>query len=252
MSENMQNQDEISLFEIFKILWSKVKLLALILAVGVVAGAGLGLIKNIGKRYYGVTISYYVNPYKNPPAGDLPIYGSYGTAITDTVTELLGTQLFAEKILDGMADKPQKYVDPSATGRKTITKEYAEAIYKVQESLTVEETEGTNNIFHVTISVPKDKDYAEELRDRLNAILPEFLEQNMPLPSGDYVGTECQSLTVVDEVDVLNNGQMLKDMIKFGVLIGAATFIVGCVVVVIIERYKEMHGDKKAAENTEA
>ena len=154
--------------------------------------------------------------------------------------------------MDGMADKPQKYVDPSATGRKTITKEYAEAIYKVQESLTVEETEGTNNIFHVTISVPKDKNYAEELRDRLNAILPEFLEQNMPLPGGDYVGTECQSLTVVDEVDVLNNGQMLKDMIKFGVLIGAATFIVGCVVVVIIERYKEMNGNKKAAENTEA
>lgn len=252
MSENMQNQDEISLFEIFKILWSKVKLIALILAVGVVAGAGLGLIKNIGNKNYGVTISYYVNPYKDPPAGDLPIYGSYGTAITDTVKELLGTQLFAEKILEGMSEKPQKYVDPNATGRKTITKEYAEAIYKILESLTIEETEGTNNIFDVTISVPKDRDYAEELRDRLNIVLPEFLEQNMPLPGGDYVGTECQTLTVVDEVDVLNDGQMIKDMIKFGLLIGAATFIVGCVVIVIMERYKAINGEETPAEKTEA
>ena len=255
MSENIQNQDEISLFEIFKILWSKVKLIALILAVGVLAGAGLGLIKNIGKKNYGVTIAYYVNPYKDPDDPELPIYGSYGTAITDTVKELLGTELFASLILEGMTGEwaaPEKYLETDTNGRKPINPEYAEALYKVQESILVEESDGlnVNNIFYVTISVPGEQTYAEQLRDRLNIVLPAFLEKNMPTP-GDYIGTKCQPLTIVDEVTVLNDGQMIKDMLKFGVLIGAATFVIGCVVVVIKERYTAINGQKTEEETAE-
>lgn len=247
MEENVQVQDEISLSEIFRILWRKVKLLAIVLAAGILGGVALGFVKNVGKTYYGTTISYYVNPYK--AGSSSTIYGSYGESVANAAIELISEQKFAAEILDTMKQMGEDIPEKEINGK--WNPDYKEALFEVQDAISVKFSDKTYSLLYVTVSVLNDEEKAAKILESVNNQLCFYLEEKMPVPEG-YQGTRVEAQTVVDEVDVLNNGQMLKDMIKFGVLIGAATFIVGCVVVVIIERYKEMNGNKKAAENTEA
>lgn len=109
MEENVRIQEELSLGEIFKILWGKIKLLLLVLLVGVVAGAGIGVLTTFNVKYYGTSMEFYVNPTKESTQTDsnseYGVYGTYSRPVMDNIVRLLGSDSFAEQLLldeDGM------------------------------------------------------------------------------------------------------------------------------------------------------
>ena len=338
MEENIHTQDEISLGDIFKILFKKVKVLILAVLIGVIAGAGIGVIRTLNVKYYGTTVAFYVNPKKSNDSitneSQYGVYGAYGWHVMDNMTRLLGSESFAEQLMlddDGLpldgsegdgynllpetenreaideaiaktveplkeakaatavaddaraktAEKLKAYnetqtdaakaewkeavkaeetaeeVEKQAWGvaneaveaarvewRKTVL--YAEYVEKITESISysyVDEREEDANVselaksfIYVKISVLEDDGvFANFLFDRINKVLPEYVETNMAVPSG-YVGTNCQRITRLDEVARTNEGYMIKTAIKYGLLLGAAVFVLTCVALIIIDR----------------
>lgn len=242
MTEEMQRNDEISLVEIFKILWKKWLVLLLTLIVGLGAGVLVGVVKNANKTYYGTTVMFYVNPVKDSEDSSvLPVYGSYGDNVTDTMVVLLESEFFAKEILSGIANAPE-----ATDENGKINSQYQALLRKIQESTSFANKDTTkaegvaqpNNIFYAEISVFNDEGFAQLLLERLQDEAVEFIETNMPVPNG-YDSTKCIPITVINEIHELNAGNMADDMVKFGLLLGAASFIVGCVVVIIVSRTKK-------------
>ena len=103
MEENIRTQEEISLAEIFKILWRKVKVLIFALVIGVIFGGSLGVLTTFNERYYGTTVEFYVNPKKDENQisneSQYGVYGAYGRHVMDNMTKLLGSESFAEQLL---------------------------------------------------------------------------------------------------------------------------------------------------------
>lgn len=126
------------------------------------------------------------------------------------------------------------------------TSMYVEYIEKITESVSysyVEESESDTNVsdlaksfIYVTISVLEDEGaFAQFLFTRVNKVLPEYVETNMAVPSG-YVGTNCQRITRLDEVQRTNEGYMLSTAVKYALILGAAALVVACVAVIVIDR----------------
>ena len=104
MDENAQTQDEISLVYIFKLLLRKIKLLVIVLLVGAIVGAGLGVLRTFNKKEYGTTIEFYVNPKLDKSSStevesQYGVYGAYGRHVMDNMVKLLSSELFAEQLL---------------------------------------------------------------------------------------------------------------------------------------------------------
>ena len=104
MDENAQTQDEISLVYIFKLLLRKIKLLVIVLLVGAIVGAGLGVLRTFNKKEYGTTIEFYVNPRLDKSSStevesQYGVYGAYGRHVMDNMVKLLSSELFAEQLL---------------------------------------------------------------------------------------------------------------------------------------------------------
>lgn len=235
----MHSKDEISLVDILKTLWQKWLVLLIVLLAGLIVGGSIGAIKNANKDYYGTTIVFYVNPTKESSSSNLPVYGSYGDNVTDTMVVLLESEYFADQLLQGMENAPEEIVDGE------LNPEYEELLRKIQESTTFTNynTENTlsaqpNNVFYTKISVLNDKEFAEELLARIQSETVAFIEENMPIPSG-YNKTRCLPITKINKIEQTNAGKTLSDMIKYGVLVGAATFLVGCVAIIVIDRSKK-------------
>ena len=97
----------------------------------------------------------------------------------------------------------------------------------------------TNNIarsfIYVKISVLNGEAFAQWLRARLIDIVPQFIEENMPIPSG-YDGTNCKRISRNDFIDRTNKNIVLTTAVKYAVLLAALAFIVACVVIVVIDR----------------
>ncbi len=103
MEENIRTQEEISLAEIFKILWRKVRVLIFALIIGAIFGGSLGILTTFNEKYYGTTVEFYVNPKKDENQisneSQYGVYGAYGRHVMDNMTKLLGSESFAEQLL---------------------------------------------------------------------------------------------------------------------------------------------------------
>lgn len=371
MDENVQLQDELSLSEIFKILLRKVKTLVIVLLCGIIAGAGVAVLRTFNTKYYGTMVSFYINPRLDKASStevesQYGVYGAYGMHVMNNMVLLLGSELFSEQLLldksglpsdellaslnntdlnakveaaktaqtaaqekvdatnailkilneentkvstlntevntlwaayrnanpdkinltstptriDGeetlnkaitdlenakvsvalykeqynAADKEaQSYLDTADKAVeaaleiwRTADKAYKDKMEAVSKAISysytekeVKETENVNDLarsfVYVEISVLNDKDFANYLLNRIREQIPLFIEENMPVPSG-YDGTNCQRITRLDSIENTNAGYMFTSMIKYGILLGAAAFIVACVAVIIIDR----------------
>ena len=129
MEENIRTQEEISLAEIFKILWRKVKVLIFALVIGVIFGGSLGVLTTFNERYYGTTVEFYVNPKKDENQinneSQYGVYGAYGRHVMDNMTKLLGSESFAEQLLLDDDGLPTKFL--SDENRAEIDAKIAEA-----------------------------------------------------------------------------------------------------------------------------
>ena len=127
MEEKMEQQNEISLMDIIRLLFSKIKLLILVVVLSGAVGVGAGILLNINEKYYGASVEYYVNPISEREdtynaQSEYAIYGSYGSHVMDAMTKLLSSESFTERLLlekNGLPDK-LKYPGLDAT-------EYAKA-----------------------------------------------------------------------------------------------------------------------------
>ena len=101
------------------------------------------------------------------------------------------------------------------------------------------EADNTTNLaksfIYVSIDVLNNEGFANFLFERINVVLPEYVEAKMTVPSG-YVGTNCQRITRLDEVARTNEGNMASTALKYGLILGAAALIVACVVVIVVDR----------------
>ena len=244
MEENTNFSNELTLFDLFRILFKRWLVLLISLIVGAGAGVLAAFIKNASPDYYGTTVMFYVNPVKEDIKSKLPVYGSYGNNITETMVVLLESEYFAEKIISGVSGVPEKEIEGK------INPAYVELLREIQEytsfsnkdeSLSAE-TNQPNNIFYATIKVKADADFAKVLLMRLQDEAVDFIEENMPVPSG-YESTKCIPISVINDIEKIVDNNTSNDLLKFSVLGGGCAFVLACIVVVVIDRYKNRNSN---------
>lgn len=124
MEETLQNNNEegLSLIDIIRVLFSKIKLLILVVIIGGICGGLFGVWHTIDMKYYGTSIEFYVNPEKpadisssnstaNAVGSQYGVYGAYGRHVMDAMIKLLSSESFTEKLLleeDGLPN-PEIY-----------------------------------------------------------------------------------------------------------------------------------------------
>ncbi len=139
------------------------------------------------------------------------------------------------------------------------TKLYQETLEDYSEALSFSymETEGTSSstvqsFIYVDISVLNDNALANEIYEKVKTVVPNFVRNNMLVPSGDdYIGSYCERVTRMDEVERTNPDDMRNEIIKYGLLIGAITLVAACVVVFLMEQWrkqKEKRSEESIAE----
>ncbi|MBQ8308570.1 MAG: hypothetical protein IJX96_01925 [Clostridia bacterium] len=258
MNENIGVQEEISLSEIFRILLKKVKLLVLVLVLGVIAGGAFGAFRTYNVHYYGTQIEFYVNPSKSEEVttgtgSQYGVYGAYGKQVMESMIELLESEHFSEVMFlndEGMPEGFDEEIDALiAAGDKEAafnawraSANYKTLIAQVSKAVTFAYTTNSSStednlaksFIYVKISVLNNKNFAELLRERVLVCVPEFITENMVKPEG-YDTTNCQRITRLDEVQLTNPGEMQSTIIKYGVLLGLATFLVTCIVLIVID-----------------
>ena len=107
--------------------------------------------------------------------------------------------------------------------------------YYNEDEVTDKVEDLARSFIYVEISVLNGEDFAKGLRNRIIEVVPEFVEDNMAIPSG-YDGTNCQRITRSDAIVRTNSGAMLSAIVKYAMLLAIVALIVACVAVIIIER----------------
>ena len=109
--EEMQKDEGISLLEIVRILFHKIKLLILVVIIGAASGAFIGWGRYANVKNYGTSIEFYVNPEKpkeigassnnaaNAVGSQYGVYGAYGRHVMDAIVKLLESESFAEQLM---------------------------------------------------------------------------------------------------------------------------------------------------------
>lgn len=264
MEEQIGVRDELSLSELFKILWRKVLVLILAFVIGLIAGGVFGVLQTWKEYYYGATVEFYVNPSRSDDTSiesnsQYGIYGAYGKPVMESIIELLNSEGFAETLMldeNGMIDENGLPIKNLPTNIKKLidagdangalkewrkTKHYQSVISFVSASTSYsyatdsDTTEGLAKSFiFVEISVLNGEEEAKILLDRVKTRVPAYVAQNMAKPDG-YDKTNCQRITRLDDVKLLNPGNVQSTAIKYAILLGAVTFLAACVAVIIVD-----------------
>lgn len=106
------------------------------------------------------------------------------------------------------------------------------------------------SFIYVTISTPSSENVAKFIYERINEVLPRFVEDNMAVPSG-YVGTNCQRITRLDEIKQTGSYELLSETIKYAVLLGFIALVLSMVFVVLVDRFKKWRAINKSAQGEE-
>ena len=76
---------------------------------------------------------------------------------------------------------------------------------------------------------------ASQLLQRVKKVVPEYVETNMTVPDG-YVGTNCKRITRTDNIRLTNPNYTTMQAIKYGILFGAAAFVLASVLIIFLDR----------------
>ena len=104
MEENKQKQNEVSILEIIRLLFRKIKWLILAVILGVALGGAWGYFRTTDVKVYGTEMQFYINPSKDKGSSvnsdsQYGVYGAYGKNVMNNMVELLSSQAFAETLL---------------------------------------------------------------------------------------------------------------------------------------------------------
>ncbi|MBQ8291021.1 MAG: hypothetical protein IJX88_00735 [Clostridia bacterium] len=248
MEGNVQARGEISLAEIFRILFRKIKVLLITLLIGVVIGATLGVVTTVNTDYYGTSAEFYVNPKKTEEGttendSQYGVYGAYGRHVMDNIVKLLSSDFFAEQIALVGTENNNTPPNGLTLEQWRQTAKYKTLVNRIKRSVSYsyydESEEDVDDLaksfIYVRISVLNDKEFAEELFTKVRIALPAFVTANMAVPTG-YSGTNCIFISTLSKVNLLNDGYTTNTAVKYAVILGAAAFVVACIVVIVIDR----------------
>ena len=314
MEEKMEQQNEISLMDIIRLLFSKIKLLILVVVLSGAVGVGTGILLNINEKYYGASVEYYVNPISEREdtynaQSEYAIYGSYGSHVMDAMTKLLSSESFTERLLlekNGLPDKlkypgldateyakAEKLIENAEQAAKELkdmsandegyeaARQQAEALQaqaKEQAEIVLEQWKETeqykedilfyseivsysyykpgesaddNNharsFIYITIKVLNDEQAAEDALEKIKNHVPDYVEKKMFVPSG-YTGTICTKITRTDNITLLNPNQILRQAIKYGMIMAFFGGMITAAIVIVLDRIKQV---KKLAQDPE-
>ncbi len=258
MKEQIGVRNEITLSELFSILCRKALVLILALAIGVIAGGVFGVVKTWNVHYYGTIVEFYINPAKSedssPETGSqYGVYGAYGKQVMDGIVELLESESFSEMLMldnngfpvKGLSDEIDALIEAGdkqgALDAWRATDDYKSVIsfvsaatsYSFATDNSSENTLAKSFIF-VKISVLNNENSAKVLLERVKEKVPAYIIENMITPDG-YDRTNCQRISRLDGIRLLNPDEMKTTAIKYGVLLGALTFVAACVTIIIID-----------------
>lgn len=257
--EQQTQVEELSLLEIFKILFKKVKLLLIVLLASIVAGGVFGTLITLNQDYYGTEIWFYINPKEklsDEEDSTYGVYGSYGDNVMDTMTKLLESDLFTEQLVEGWNRTPNKLLDDGSLNPK-----YKAFIYALKETIefsydsTQEKATGSSNTLAKSFIIVKielladDEElvtFAEELLVRLRNYVPEYVTRHMIVPSG-FEGTNCKEITTISEIEHLNENNTVVSAVKYAVITGVLGTFIACVAVLIDNRVKTHSALKQLA-----
>ena len=174
---------------------------------------------------------------------EIELAGAALTAATTALENAEDAQAAAElKEETAWEDANEKLETVWTEWRKsTVYRDYVQTIVSSVSYSYYDESEADNttnlakSFIYVSIDVLNNEGFANFLFERINVVLPEYVEAKMTVPSG-YVGTNCQRITRLDEVARTNEGNMASTALKYGLILGAAALIVACVVVIVVDR----------------
>ncbi|MBQ8323411.1 MAG: hypothetical protein IJX91_05540 [Clostridia bacterium] len=140
------------------------------------------------KEYnYECRLTFFVNPRLDGEASEgtdeesqYAVYGAYGNHVMNTMVKLLSSDIFAEEVASGIETE----VDLKSF-KSFIA--YSYDTYYADDGTAL-----ARSFIYVRVSVPEEEgiEFTEKLVGALQAKVPEFIEKNMPVPTG-YDGTEC-------------------------------------------------------------
>lgn len=120
MDETVQTEESTSFLDILKLLWSKIHILIIVVIIAGILGGGITALSTVDINYWGTTVEFYVNPEKPKNTADAGtpsisaggsqygVYGAYGRHVMDNMVKLLGSEIFAERLLLDGEDLPEK------------------------------------------------------------------------------------------------------------------------------------------------
>ena len=225
MQEEMQTEDEISLSDIFRALWSKIWIIIASLLAGVILGGVFGFVKYHDVHYYGADVQYFVSSLTKDEDGEWQggITQSYNENVLKQVQGHLASESFSRILMEDL---------PEAKDITKNSKEEEKFFDLLSKSVNYSYTVGPNFV-NVKVSVLNNPELAEHLLEQIKAKLPDFISEKM---SNTVFGkTTCEQMNFRLS-GLLNEGQTTKEMIKFGLIIGLVAAIVACVAVVVTDR----------------
>ncbi len=130
------------------------------------------------------------------------------------------------------------------------TKKYHETLNLYMESLKFSYMQSEKDLdnaidlarsfLYVEISVLGDsdekyQDLAADLLLRVQSELPKYVCEKMIVPV-EYKSTSCTQITTVTDIQLMNEGYILRQSVKFALLAAAIAFVLACVLVILIDR----------------
>ncbi len=186
----------------------------------------------------------------NPLITDEELATNVNTAIQNVNTanaDVLKAQKTYDNLYKEVKDLSKNAEDakkPALELWRELDKNYASQLNKIvsaarfsyyDEAADVSADDLARSFIYVNISVLNDEVYAKQLREDLIDAVPEYIVEKMPVPSG-YDGTNCIRISRTDEVHRTNGGVVAKTAAKYGLILAAASFVVVCIVIIIIDR----------------
>ena len=269
MEERERVENEISLKDVFNVLLDKIKLVVIVFLTGCLLGGAFGYAKSYDVVYYGAELTFFVSPKKSTDKeGNDIIYGTYGNSIIDSMVRLLSTEKSISDYISGIEGVPEKPVyeegmDENVYAEKVIA--YNKFIRKVKESLTFTYKEDgstevesgdteSKNFIYVKISVKEEgefnKEFTRKLLGQLQVKIPKVVEDSMLNPDeNNFAQTNCTLVTpLYPMVKVMNEGYVVNQTFKFAVLLGLASLILICAIVIIMDRVDKRIKDAERIE----
>ena len=145
--------------------------------------------------YYETQVCFYVEPKEpnglNTDGNQYGVYGMYGQHVMDNMVKLLNAESFTARLLTFFCDVPTVETDSAYLEQIQKALQFSYEMQIVEEAGLL-----ATGVIYANISVDEElgEEFANDLYTAVIETVPEYIEENMAVPSG-YTGTSCQRVS---------------------------------------------------------